>query len=463
MNMHSHRLGMIAFMTSNGPLWEATRDNKTVLISVYSSDIARDQMQRWIAWRGLVHPNVAELVEISCQSDGRVSLSQRRYTGRTLQALLDSGQQLNDNQRRRIVADVRAGVCALHDRGIIHTDIAPSNIVVSADFHATLIDIAIPAQAGEGTPGFSLSATKDQRSDDAAIEAIACALNTDPHGLNPTRVEQRPLQQTADSRCENPPQMNDAVTWRKEPLLDKQSRGLPATQARRRGALAGIIIVLLSVIYGMTRPATLSNAPLSTGGIRAQSVPSSGGIERSRHPDATQSAPLSENRQSGETQEETEPADPMTRMDLGQGIQPFGRDQVASIDDFAIDGCPDISQANDIVSTFMRARDQAMMDRNIADLDNFMEGDALRAEAEKIATLRRFDAFVKHLESESHVVNQPSCSDTELTIEATVTQSDYQRCDGAKCVTLPASTSQDVVMTFMRLTGRVSRTAQQAP
>ena len=358
---------------------------------------------------------------------------------------------------------MRAGVCALHDKGIIHTDIAPSNIVVSTDFHATLIDIAIPTQAGEGTPGFSLSATKDQRSDDAAIEAIACALNTDPHGLNPTRVEQRPLQQTADSRCENPPQMNDAVTWRKEPLLDKQSRGLPATQARRRGALAGIIIVLLSVIYGMTRPPTLSNASFTTGGIKAQSVPSSGGIERSRHPDATQSAPLSENRQSGETQEETEPADPMTRMDLGQGIQPFGRDQVASIDDFAIDGCPDISQANDIVSTFMRARDQAMMDRNIADLDNFMEGDALRAEAEKIATLRRFDAFVKHLESESHVVNQPSCSDTELTIEATVTQSDYQRCDGAKCVTLPASTSQDVVMTFMRLTGRVSRTAQQAP
>ncbi len=106
-----------------------------------------------------------------------MSLSQRRYAGRTLQALLDSGQQLNDNQRQRIVADVRAGVCALHDKGIIHTDIAPSNIVVSADFHATLIDIAIPAQAGEGTPGFSLSATKDQCSDDDAVEAIACALN----------------------------------------------------------------------------------------------------------------------------------------------------------------------------------------------------------------------------------------------------------------------------------------------
>ncbi|MDK8300045.1 MAG: hypothetical protein QP772_04005, partial [Actinomycetaceae bacterium UMB1218B] len=181
------------------------------------------------------------------------------------------------------------------------------------------------------------------------------------------------------------------------------------------------------------------------------------------HPDATQSAPLSENRQSGETQEETKPADPMKGMDLGQGIQPFGRNQVASIDDFAIDGCPDVSQANDIVSTFMHARDQAVMDRNIADLDNFMEGDALRAEAEKIATLRRFDAFVKHLESESHVVNQPYCSDTELTIEATVTQSEYQRCEGAKCVTLPASSSQDVVMTFMRLTGRVSRTAQQDP
>lgn len=154
MTMHSDRLGTIAFMTSNGPLWEVTRDNEALLISVYSSDIARDQMQRWIAWRGLVHPNVAELVEISSQPDGRVSLSQRRYAGRTLQALLDSGQQLNDNQRRRIVADVRAGVCALHDRGIIHTDIAPSNIVISSDFHATLIDIAIPAQAGEGTPVF---------------------------------------------------------------------------------------------------------------------------------------------------------------------------------------------------------------------------------------------------------------------------------------------------------------------
>ncbi|MDK8300785.1 MAG: protein kinase, partial [Actinomycetaceae bacterium UMB1218B] len=280
MTMHSDRLGTIAFMTSNGPLWEVTRDNEALLISVYSSDIARDQMQRWIAWRGLVHPNVAELVEISSQPDGRVSLSQRRYAGRTLQALLDSGQQLNDNQRRRIVADVRAGVCALHDRGIIHTDIAPSNIVVSSDFHATLIDIAIPAQAGEGTPGFSLSATKDQRSDDAGVEAIACALNIDPLGLNPTRVEQRPLQQTVDSRCDNPSQMNDVVTWRKEHLLDKHPRGLPATQGRRRGALAGIIIVLLSVIYGMTRPPTLSNASFSTGGIKAQSVPSSGGIER---------------------------------------------------------------------------------------------------------------------------------------------------------------------------------------
>lgn len=46
-------------MTSNGPLWEVTRDDETLLMSVYSSDIACDQMQRWIAWRGLVHPNVA--------------------------------------------------------------------------------------------------------------------------------------------------------------------------------------------------------------------------------------------------------------------------------------------------------------------------------------------------------------------------------------------------------------------
>ena len=69
--------------------------------------------------------------------------------GRTLQARLAEGEAIDLPEAFGIVRQAAEAVAALDDGGWIHGDVKPSNILVSAEGHATLLDLGLARRRGE--------------------------------------------------------------------------------------------------------------------------------------------------------------------------------------------------------------------------------------------------------------------------------------------------------------------------
>jgi serine/threonine protein kinase len=81
--------------------------------------------------------------------EGRLYVDMRLIEGRDLKTILDAGA-LSAERTVRIIEQVASAFKAAHDIGLVHRDVKPSNILVTNDGFADLIDFGI-ARAAEGT------------------------------------------------------------------------------------------------------------------------------------------------------------------------------------------------------------------------------------------------------------------------------------------------------------------------
>jgi serine/threonine protein kinase, bacterial len=119
--------------------------------------------------------------------DGRLFVDMRLIEGRDLKSMLDEGP-LAPERAVSIVEQVASALKAAHQIGLVHRDVKPSNVLVTEDGFAYLIDFGI-ARAADGTrvtssgymvgtwaymaPERFTSAELDSRSD---VYALACVL-----------------------------------------------------------------------------------------------------------------------------------------------------------------------------------------------------------------------------------------------------------------------------------------------
>ena len=88
----------------------------------------------------LEHPNVARVYDFGQESDGLVYIVMEYLSGYTLGSVVAARRQLVPARAVDLMMQVCAGLSAAHDRGIVHRDVKPDNIVL------------VPAQDDEGQP-----------------------------------------------------------------------------------------------------------------------------------------------------------------------------------------------------------------------------------------------------------------------------------------------------------------------
>jgi serine/threonine-protein kinase len=140
-------------------------------------ELARFRREAQAAGR-LAHPNIVGVYDYG--EDGDIAFIVMEYApGTELKKLLDKGDRMPPAEAVRIMQGVLAGLQYSHERGVVHRDIKPGNIILSpdgtvkiADFGIARIESSSMTQAGTvlGTPAYMspeqfMGQTVDKRTD----------------------------------------------------------------------------------------------------------------------------------------------------------------------------------------------------------------------------------------------------------------------------------------------------------
>lgn len=105
-----------------------------------------DLLQRFYreakATANLQHPNIVTVYELG-EHEGSPYLAMQFLEGASLETLVRSGQELSLLQKLDIVIQACHGLAYAHQRGIVHRDIKPGNIMVLKDGNVKIVDFGI--------------------------------------------------------------------------------------------------------------------------------------------------------------------------------------------------------------------------------------------------------------------------------------------------------------------------------
>jgi len=133
-----------------------TRLERQVALKVMHAELARDAdfVARFIgeakSVARLSHPNIVQVFDQG--SDGQfLYLSMEYVPGRTLRSLLRERGWLPWSEALEVMDPTLAGLSAAHEAGIVHRDVKPENVLLTADGRVKVVDFGLArAQAAAG-------------------------------------------------------------------------------------------------------------------------------------------------------------------------------------------------------------------------------------------------------------------------------------------------------------------------
>ncbi|HLV57491.1 MAG TPA: serine/threonine-protein kinase [Natronosporangium sp.] len=240
----------------------------------------------------LSHPGVVDVYDY--HSDGTLAFLVMEYVeGEALSAVLQRVGRLPPARTMPLVAQAADALQAAHDKGIVHRDIKPGNLMVRPDGRLVLTDFGVARSAlvGQitatgavlGTAGYLSPEQADGRPATAAsdiyalgVVAYQCLAGRRPfEGDNPIEVAMRHLREEPPPLPPDIPPPVRAVVSRalaKDPAQRWPSAAEFAAAARRA---AGASAAASAGAGGVTAPATAAAAAAAAGG-----TPRAGGADR---------------------------------------------------------------------------------------------------------------------------------------------------------------------------------------
>jgi serine/threonine-protein kinase len=182
------------------------------------------------------HPNIVDVFDFGYLPDGRPYFVMELLEGESLATRVSRGP-LPPSEVVTIIRQLATALGAAHDRGVIHADVTPSNVLVigSDDLHVKLVDFGLAELAGEGlrddNPEFVLGTpayispeqlrglAPTDRSDQYGLGAVIFELLTGHPPYNDPDLRslcmmhiQAPIPQVESPHGPLPPKLADLVT-----------------------------------------------------------------------------------------------------------------------------------------------------------------------------------------------------------------------------------------------------------
>ncbi len=111
------------------------------------ADAKRRFEQEAEAASALNHPNICTIYDIGETEDGQMFIAMAHYEGETLKKRLQGGA-MNLDEAASIARQVAEGLGVAHEKGIVHRDVKPANILITDRGRAVILDFGLAKLAG---------------------------------------------------------------------------------------------------------------------------------------------------------------------------------------------------------------------------------------------------------------------------------------------------------------------------
>src|SRR4051812_15693721 len=153
-----HRIEDVAGRGGMGVVYRALQLalDRTVALKLITPALAGDPdfRARFVresrAAASIEHPNVIPIFSAGDEQDV-LYISMRFVDGEDLRALLRREGKLEPRRAARIVAQIGWALDAAHERGLVHRDVKPANVLLTPTDHAYLTDFGLTKRVGEGS------------------------------------------------------------------------------------------------------------------------------------------------------------------------------------------------------------------------------------------------------------------------------------------------------------------------